>query len=121
MENQTQIKRYLVFCEPCSYKRILTSDTPDDMVPIKQADVPGGSPRLEAGKTVSRPAHKQSAKVKCPQCGRGVVVKVLPDVYSKAYQEVDDRQRKNKEDKEKRQRIEDGMPVKRSKDVDFMG
>ena len=58
------------------------------------------------------PVVQQKPKVKCPDCGRGVVVKSLPDVYSKSYDEIDKREQKAKEEFEKKKRIEDGTPIK---------
>lgn len=55
---------------------------------------------------------QQKTKVKCPSCGRGVVVKSLPDVYSKSYDEIDKKMQKAKEEYEKKKRIEDGTPIK---------
>lgn len=117
---QQLTKRFIVFCEPCSYKRILTTDKPDDMALIKVSAVPGGVPRFDqkTGKTVTRPTQTQCGKVKCPKCGRGVVVKALPVVYSKSYDEVDKRNQAIRDAEEKRKRIEDGTPIK---PTDFLG
>jgi len=109
---QEKIKRFLVFCEPCSYKKIYDTNSPEDLTQIKVSQVPGGTPRLEKGKIVDRPTHKQLAKVKCPKCGRGVVLKPLPDVYSKSYDEIDKQEQQVREEAEKRKRIEDGTPHK---------
>ncbi len=117
---QEKIKRFLVFCEPCAYKKIYSTDNPEDLIQIKVSPIPGGSPRLEKGKTVERPAKKQLNKVKCPNCGRGVVMKPLPDVYSKSYDEIDKREQKAKEEAEKKKRIEDGTPTK-YKPPEFLG
>ena len=163
-----KIKRFLVFCEPCSYKKIHTSDMPQGLTQIKVAAVPGKIPTLKNpnhklsvididdliskgwkkvdgdgkqslvfelnGQTkhlvsvknewkesiVNLPVQPQCKKVKCPQCGRGVVVKPLPDVYSKSYDEIDKREQMAREEKEKRKRIEDGTPPK-FQPPDFLG
>jgi predicted methyltransferase len=119
---QEKTKRFLVFCEPCSYKKILNTDKPEDMVQIKVSPVPGGAPKLDpkTGKTITRPTTNQCNKVKCPKCGRGVVLKPLPDVYSKSYDEIDKREQKAKEEIEKKKRIEDGTPIK-YKPPEFLG
>lgn len=162
-------KRWLIFCEPCTYKRILNTDQPEDMVSIKVSPVPGKIPQLNQpnqklqaadidkltaegwqhtggdGKShlvftlngqnkilvfdknewkesvLNLPMQKQCSKVKCPQCGRGVVIKALPDVYAKSYDEIDAREAKAREDADKRRRIEDGIPIRREKDPDFLG
>jgi DNA-directed RNA polymerase subunit RPC12/RpoP len=109
---QEKIKRFLIFCEPCSYKKIYGTDSPEDLTQIKVSSVPGGSPRLEKGKTVVPSTQKQLSKVKCPKCGRGVVLRPLPDVYSKSYDEIDKKEQQAREASEKRKRIEDGTPQK---------
>ena len=116
-----KVKRFLLFCEPCSFKKILGTNTPEDMTPIKTSPVPGGAPKLDpkSGKTLEKKSLNQHAKVKCPQCGRGVTIKPLPDVYSKSYDEIDKREQQAKEAAEKKKRIEDGTPPKL--DLDFLG
>jgi len=117
------VKRWLVFCEPCSYKRILVSSEPHDLVEVKTAPIPGGAPRLdpETKKAKDRPVTSQPKKFKCPQCGRGVRATKLADPYLAAFKEVDGQKRKREEELEKQKRLEDGQPVKREKDPDFLG
>lgn len=156
-----KIKRFLVYCEICSYKKIFNTDKPEGLTQIKVSPVPTKIPTLnnpsvktkevvdidtltEQGwkkvdgdgkrslvfslndqtktlifennqwkeSAVNIPVVQQKPKVKCPDCGRGVVVKSLPDVYSKSYDEIDKREQKAKEDLEKKKRIEDGTPMK---------
>lgn len=119
---QEKIKRYMIFCEPCAYKKIYTTEKPEDLVHIKVSEVPGGSPKLDpkTGKTVFSKNHKQLQKVKCPKCGRGTVLKPLPDVYSKSYDAIDKREQEAREAAEKRKRVEDGTPIK-YRPPDFLG
>ena len=127
-----KIKRWFMFCEPCGFRKIITADNPDeseDLTEVKRVDVPGGVPRLDpvSHKTVYRESFSTTKMFKCLECGRGCVCKRLPDVYADAYKSVDDKVRKNKEDKDKQQRIDDGTPVKREAgsdydtDIGFMG
>ena len=166
---QGKIKRFLVFCEPCSYKKIFNSDKPEGLTQIKTAPVPGKIPTLKNpnhklspvdiddltskgwkkvdgdGKVslvfelngqqkylvseknvwkesvINLTVQPQCSKVKCPKCGRGVVIKNLPDVYSKSYDEIDLRVQKAKEEIEKKRRIEDGTPSKLEDIPDFLG
>lgn len=168
MPRMEKIKRWLVFCEPCAYKRILNTDRPEDMTSIKVSPVPGKIPQLNQpnmkfhpvsidtlteqgwkqtggdGKThfifelngqtkvlvydkndwkesiQNLPMQKQCSKVKCPKCGRGVVIKALPDVYAKSYDEIDAREQKAREEADRRKRIEDGTPLKKET-PDFLG
>lgn len=168
MTRQEKIKRFLVFCEPCAYKKIYLSDKPDGLTEIKTSPIPRHIPTLKNpnhkmlpididqltsegwkqvdgdGKTslifeksgttkmlvphqngwcecaLNLSVHKQNTKVKCPKCGRGVVVKKLPDVYSNSYDEIDRREQAAKEAQEKKKRIEDGTPPK-LKPPEFLG
>lgn len=118
-------KRWFVFCEPCSYKQIVAAEEPipDNLTEIKTVSVPGGSPYIdpETKKTKTKPSQPRLKMVKCPKCGRGVVVKKLPDVYANAYKAIDDEKLKREQEIEKQKRIEDGKPHKREKDEEFMG
>lgn len=104
---------------------MITSDEPkaENLVEIKTSPIPGGSPVLDpkTKKAKSKPDIKRSKKFKCPQCGRGVIAKKLPDVHANAYKSVDDERRKREEDAEKRRRLEDGKPHVRESDPDFLG
>jgi hypothetical protein len=120
----TVVKRWFIFCEPCSFKKIVTGDKPGEgLVEIKTASVPGGAPVLDptTKKTKTKPDLKRPKKFKCPQCGRGVTAKKLPDVYEKAYKAIDEERIKREQEEEKRKRLEDGQPPKRKPDEDFMG
>lgn len=100
MLGMTANKRYMIFCEPCAYKKIVEST--DGLVEIRRPKVPGGSPYIDplTKKTKTKKATEQPPSVKCPKCGRGVVLKRLPDVFVKAEKE----QRKRIEEEEERQK-----------------
>lgn len=110
-----KIKRWFMFCEPCSHKQIIEKFENEELVEIKRSHVPGGSPRLnkEKKKIEERPKQSQPRMFKCPKCGRGCACKKLPDVYSKEFDRLDEKARKDKEDAEKKKRLEDGTPVVR--------
>ena len=121
-----KIKRWFLFCEPCSHKQIIEKFEDTDLYEIPRADVPGGSPKLDPvkKKTVLSPSTPQPKMFKCPQCGRGCACKNLPDVYEKVYKEIDDNKRKEREEEERRKRMEDGKPVERSaeeEETEFLG
>ena len=124
MENkQEPNKRYLIFCEPCSYKKIIESNDPEDLVLIKRSTIPASSPKLDpATKKTKVSKDKPNVKMcKCPRCGRGATIKSLPDVYKKTYKEIDDRKRKEQEIIEREKRLEDGKPHQRNVNEDFIG
>lgn len=73
------IKKYLVYCEPCGYKRITDGSNDYDLTKVPRSEVPGGYPKLDLiKKEVKEPKSKsQPIMVKCPKCGRGVRVRKL--------------------------------------------
>lgn len=115
-KQETTRKRWFVHCDYCSYSRIF--EQADDLVEIKTSPIPGGSPELnaETKRAEPKPALQQIKKIKCPTCGRGTTVKKLPNVYSKAFKQIDDEERKQNEEAEKERRIKDGLPIKRPPD-----
>lgn len=100
----------------------MDTDKPEDMVAIKVSDVPGNIPQLDpvAGKTITKPNLKSLPKVKCPKCGRGVIIKKLPETYTKTFAEIDEKNRKEAELLDRKKRVEDGRPLKREQDPDFL-
>ena len=73
------IKKYLVYCEPCGYKRITDGTNDEDLIKVSRSDVPGGAPQLNPHtKEVDiKKSSKQPTMVKCPKCGRGIRVRKL--------------------------------------------
>lgn len=124
MAKKQVIKRWFLYCEPCSYKRIITAEEPncDDLVEIKSSPIPKAGPALDPeAKSIKTPKPaEQPKKVKCPNCGRGVIVKKLPDVYANAFKAVDEETRKKQEAEEKKKRLEDGKPHTRTTE-EFIG
>ena len=117
------IKRWFLFCEPCSHKQIIEEDLDKvDLIKIKTVKIPGGAPVLDpkTKKAKAKPDHKRPEMFKCPKCGRGVVTKRLPDVYVKAYKKIDDDELKKKQEEEKTKRVLDGKPEKRKPESEFL-
>jgi len=123
MNNQQPNKRYLVFCEICSFKKILESDKPEDFVMIKRSSIPGSIPQFDpvTKKTNTSKDKNQNKMCKCPQCGRGAIVKSLPDVYKNTFKKLEEEERKRQQEIEKKKRFEDGKPHERKVDDDFIG
>jgi len=80
------VKEYLVYCEPCGYKRITDGSNDGDLTKVPRSDVPGGSPVLNPlTKEVDiKKSSKQPAMVKCPKCGRGIRVRKLKNEKNKS-------------------------------------
>jgi len=75
------IKKYMVYCEPCGYKKFTdgSQEEDKDLVRIPKSEVPGGSPKLDPITNITKikKSTKQSVMVKCPNCGRGIKVRKL--------------------------------------------
>lgn len=71
------IKKYLIYCEPCGYKRITDGTDDHNIVKISRSSVPSGIPKLnfETKKIETKKDIKQPILVKCPKCGRGIRIK----------------------------------------------
>lgn len=128
MEKSSNLKqRWFAFCEPCGFKKILDSadNNPvlDGLTSVKLSDIPGGAPELDpsTNKTINKKNLKRLSQVKCPNCGRAITVKKLPDVYSKSFKDIDEREQAEKQQAEKQQRMADGQPLQRDKNPDFLG
>lgn len=123
MKDNQPNKRQLIFCEICSFKKILESDNPEDFVLMKRSYIPGSIPQFDpvTKKIKTSKDKKQTKMCKCPQCGRGATIKSLPDVYKKTFKELDDAERKRQQEIEKKKRFEDGKPHERKVDDDFVG
>ncbi len=108
---QVKLKRWLIFCEPCGKKEIITEGLENDLVSIPLADVPGGAPKLDPAtkKVTERKATPRNKAFKCPHCGRGVVSKALPEVYAKTIREREELLEKENYEREREQRIRDGL------------
>lgn len=108
---QTNNKRWIVYCEPCGYKQIVTEDLDVDLNEIPLADIPGGAPRLNlvTKKIVERKSVSRNKTYKCPKCGRGISSKTLPEVYTKTIKEREKLEEKEREKQEREQRIKDGL------------
>lgn len=94
--------RFLLFCEPCAYKKII-EEPAKNLEEIKRPDIPGGAPQidpetksLKEGKKVVQPVMS-----KCPRCGRGVILKKLTEAYTKAYGEQEKKAQEEKERQKK--------------------
>jgi len=101
----------LIYCEPCSYKQIVTEGEDPDLVEHPLAAVPGGAPVLDlkSKKVTEKKTTERNKAYKCPQCGRGVVSKALPEVYAKTIKEREEQAEKDNHEREREQRIRDGL------------
>lgn len=80
-----RVKLYIIYCEPCGFKRLTDGSDVAGLVPYKQSMIPTGSPYLDAatGQIKTPPAKQNSKKFKCPKCGRVVTVKKIADPDSR--------------------------------------
>jgi len=88
------VKKYQFFCEKCNYKRFTDGSDIQDLVEVKTAPLPGGSPTLDLqikkevfpnlhqpgtfiGGTVLPKSTPQKKRFKCPNCGFIIMAKKL--------------------------------------------
>ena len=80
-EPSNQLKLYIIYCEPCGFKRLTDGSDVAGLIPYKQAPIPGGSPYrdMATGQIKIPPSRQNSKKFKCPKCGRVVTVRKVAD------------------------------------------
>ncbi len=105
-------KRKMIFCEPCSFKKIIEPGEDTGLVEIKTAAIPGGIPELDplTNKVKNKPSTPALKKFKCPRCGRGVILKDLQQAYAKTLKQIDDKKEQDRIAKDKEERLKDGVP-----------
>jgi len=106
----------IIFCEFCSFKKILKS--PEDLKSfniIKNAKIQSKLPDNKNKKLITK-NHKDT--VKCPKCGRGIIVKNLSGSHLETIKKIKEKEQKEKEENEFKKRIEDGKPINK-KEFDY--
>lgn len=98
--------KYLIFCEICSYKQFVKD--PKELKGVERPNIPvppntkiqPSNGIVLTNKDVEPKIQKdipQPVMVKCPKCGRGVIVKKIPDAYKNTDKQIRLRQQKEKE------------------------
>lgn len=66
------VKRYLLFCEYCAYRRITDGSDASDLHEVKRAPLMTGVPKWNPieQKTETTAPRKRKRLFKCPKCGR---------------------------------------------------
>lgn len=115
--------RSMLFCEPCGFKKIIEPEQEElGLTEIKRPSVQGGIPQLDATfKTTTKAAVERKRMYKCPRCGRGVQIKELSQSYTKVLNELDQRKERERIEKDRLKRIEDGKPLEKKADPNFLG
>ncbi len=105
-------KRWLIYCEPCSFRSTIMEEEIKGFTEVPLVDTPGGHPkRNPETKKVETPKSLPRAKMfKCPQCGRGVIAKPLPDIYVKTIEDVE-KEKLKKQDAE-RKKVQEERRIK---------
>lgn len=77
----SKLKLYILYCEPCGFKRLTDGSDVAGLIPYKQSSIPGGSPYRDpaTGKIKTPEARPNSKKFKCPKCGRVITVRKVAD------------------------------------------
>jgi transposase len=124
MTNQTSNKRSILFCEPCSFKKIIESDEDAaTLVECKTSPVQLHLPTLDPTtlKPVVSKFQPQAKRYKCPKCGRVAKVRELFKPFQELLKAADQQKAKDTLEEEKRKRFEDGKPPEKKIDPDFLG
>lgn len=110
------MSRFILFCEPCGYKKI-HEDGDCKLVRIPRSRIQLNIPALDektgktqefvdeaTGEKLQSKFREQPAQFRCPNCGRGVTVKAIPDAFNKIIkqreQEAEERQHTAEMEKE---------------------
>jgi DNA-directed RNA polymerase subunit RPC12/RpoP len=141
-QNKKQpIGRMMLACEPCGYRRVIEPKQisvdkadprlakgqlkVDELAPTecKSSPVQLSLPTLDptTNKTVASKFLPQPVRYKCPQCGRPVKLKTLMTPLAAAFTQRDDADTKKRLEEEKLKRQEDGKPVDKKTNLDFLG
>lgn len=121
---QTSNIRRMIFCEICSYKRIIEpNENINDLVENKTSKIQVRIPQLDpvTGKTIPGTFVAQPKRHKCPKCGRAAKVRELLKPYADALKAVDEAKLAEQREGEKKKRLEDGKPEEKKIDPDFLG
>jgi predicted RNA-binding Zn-ribbon protein involved in translation (DUF1610 family) len=76
-----KLKLYIIYCEPCGFKKLTDGSDVSGLIPYKQSRIPGGSPYRDqaTGQILTPESRPPSKKFKCPKCGRVVTVRKVAD------------------------------------------
>lgn len=111
-------KKHWLFCEACSTKSLIDYQDPNL---VERCGVQGKIPQFnpDTKKTQVFESVPQKKMYKCPNCGRGVIVKGIPAAYIQTIKNIEEEKIQAKIEQEKLQRIEDAKPHQRK--TDFTG
>jgi len=113
--NQKSQKK-LIFCDFCSFRKILNNaDDLKNFNIIKNAKIQSKLPDIKNKKIVTK---NNKDMIKCPSCGRGILVKNLNGSHLETINKIKTKEQKEKEENEFRKRIEDGKPINK-KEFDY--
>jgi predicted RNA-binding Zn-ribbon protein involved in translation (DUF1610 family) len=72
-------KTYIIYCDPCGYKKVVEDPTNVGLPPFQTSSVQGRIPVLDkaTNKTKKFPEVTTMPKFKCPGCGRVVTLRKL--------------------------------------------
>jgi hypothetical protein len=75
------VKNYQLYCDFCGYKRLSDGSDVQDLIQVKNAPIPCGTPYLDpAGVLVVPKPKPQQKKFKCPSCGRAIKAKKISSI-----------------------------------------
>lgn len=98
----------MIHCEPCGHKKIIQENEDVSLVECPLSSVPSGAPKKDSTtkKVETKKSIERNKMYKCPQCGRGVITKTLPDAYVTAYKKEEELKIKQEDEKRKQIQLE---------------
>lgn len=90
--------KYIVYCEPCGYKRI------EDDSALRNY-----SPAADVYRDKSKKNYPH-IRLKCPQCGKTIVVKKISGPHYKLVKKMAEDYDKKKREEDMKKRLEEGKP-----------
>lgn len=84
---------YVLHCNKCHFKRFSKGNDIDDLLQIKQSDIPRNIPKLDIvkKKSVNAPNKKRTKMFKCPKCGFTVKAYKVENVEEEIEEEIEEK------------------------------
>lgn len=89
------VKTYQFYCEICNWKRITDGSDIQDLHEYEVSGIPGGIPKLDiiTKKVVPTKDKKPLKRFRCPQCGRPVIPRKIPNPQAIVDQRIEEENR----------------------------
>ncbi len=98
-------KYYMLYCEYCNFKKVTDGTAAKDMYEVKTSPIPGGrvAKDPETDKQIRGKPIVQPRKLRCPQCGKIVIPRKIPDPQGELDEKREMEERNKRINEEKNQ------------------